>query len=444
MLSLNDTPLYDNQAIWVVRINLDSTTLKLATKTISLSNTWDGEVLLKDSLGSDTPISKSISIENGGGIGQIGALSFSIARYVNNTSADSFFDEFYPNNSNYLSSRTVEFGVVWEGAGSDADITWISSYYIQGYSYQFNSIDLECFEIDELEARELPSYVVQKEYDNKISYWDNAADEVYGTPIPVVYGSWGRAETEILQGIATEFLPTLLVDKENYTYMVSSNKMYSLSNLYKFDDGYNVKVLLKPLDGTTDVSNTNRTFEGSYITLLDDVGKIYGEMQLVPTIITANSEYTTAKEIYDRDLSTSFTLPTTKIVACGYDAGTLRNSYQDVEDAATNIKIMVRVSGGAGYTMDVEMYDRRDDSNVSSNGITLGTGVQTYTVSPFVGGTYAFEDILNWEIRLTNTSANTLYVYEAWIHIEKFHITGLYVYSRGTITIPRVRIGVRF
>lgn len=450
MLTLNDTPLYDNQAIFVMKISLDVGTLYLASESITLSGRlYDGEVIINGSLNSAS-IEKSLDIENGGTFGQIGSFEFAIARYTNNSKTNSFFDEFYPNTTNYLTSRTVDLGIVWEGATNESEITWLKQYYIYNVSHQFNQIDIECFEIDELESMELPYYTVQKDFDNSISYFENAPEESIGQPLPIVYGVFDEGESDWIsnspQELATAFLPVVLVDKEKHTYSMSSNKLTTGTgnSIYKYDSNFDTKILIMPLDGSTNVSSYSNTLGGSKLTLLNSVGLIYGKCQLSPRITTVNSDYVSVKEMYDKTTSSSVSFSNGETIAVGFDAENVKSSYDVIQDINTNICFYTYCSGSG--TMYIYIKDINSGTTISASSKTLsGSGlVKFYPWS--VSGTKEFTTLLNYEVQFVNASGSSITIYETWMQIEKFHISGVYQYNSAKVLIqtPRIQVAGRF
>ncbi|MBK7380721.1 MAG: hypothetical protein IPJ03_17325 [Ignavibacteriales bacterium] len=121
----------------------------------------------------------------------------------------------------YLSSRLVEVGFVWNTATTEAEITWHNTFYVDGYSYAFNQIILELIEFSEIESVTLPFYKVQKEYDDGISYTLSSSEEVYGSPIPIVYGVFTTTNFETSD---VSLAPTVLMNKNLTTVKIASHK----------------------------------------------------------------------------------------------------------------------------------------------------------------------------------------------------------------------------
>ena len=435
MITLNDTALNDNQVVWVFRLITNSTTIYFGSELIQLNSTYSGDVILKDSLQS---VEKYIDLSQGGGIGEIGSLRLSLARFSGNSDIDGFLDEFYPNNSEYLVPATLQMGIVWQGAQNDADITWLYKFYVHSYSYQYESIDLECFEIDELESIELPYYTVQKDYDNGISYYDNAPEDVYGKHIPMVYGSFSLNEGANYQSPTYAFLPTLLVEQEKQTYLISYNRLSVLTNLYKYESQFDTKMRIYGLAGGTSITSINTTHAGSYITLVNTAGNIYGDIELHPKVVTENSDYNSIKNLIDFSSSSYLTIAAGNKAGCGFNAEDVKASFNSVEDRETNFKVKVIGYSSTPLYLTTAIYDRRDGSGVvSDSSIALTTTSTTHTVTPFIAGTdLEWEDILNYELTLYNNNANgNVYIYETWIEIDEIKLAGIYEPPKEIVTI---------
>lgn len=278
MLTLNDSALNDNQIIWVIKIDTDTPIyLSTAKDGITLdANFYDGKVLFKDSLSDG---GKAIDISYGGGIGSVGSFDFSIARYNLNSLTNGFFNEFYPTIEAgpvvmpYLIARVVSVGFLWEGATTEAEITWFFYGYIDDYSYDSDKITLSCLEYAELENIELPYYKVQKDFDDKVSYFPKAKENSFGSPIPILYGDFTAVDQEY--NIYT-LAPTILVDINTYTFLLSSHWLQTSADaLYKYLDGADTYMkLFSAQEVSTD------SYNGLKYTLMNTPVQVYGKVYL--------------------------------------------------------------------------------------------------------------------------------------------------------------------
>ena len=215
MMTLNMTAGNDNDVIWVFRINLDSSIIYLATTAITLdANDYLGTVIKKNTPQGSV---KSVNIMQGGGVSSRESLTIAFDKFSSINQAG-----FYPYTSMpYLSSRLVEVGFVWDTATTEAEITWFNTFYVDSYQYAFNEITLSLIEFSEIESVALPFYKVQKDYDDGISYTLNSSEDVYGSPIPIVYGSFITTDFETS---TVHLAPTVLMDKNLTQVKISSHK----------------------------------------------------------------------------------------------------------------------------------------------------------------------------------------------------------------------------
>lgn len=237
MITLNQTPGNDKDAIMVLRIDLDGEYMYFSDTfdKITLDGVdFDGKVILYDSV---SEIESGVDISLGGGIGQVGNFSFAIARYTSYTNGvttfEDFFNDFYPvAGKPLLTSKSVSVGIIWAGATTLAQITWPNDYYIEDVPVRDNAIYLSCIEFAELDGKQLPYYVVQKDNDNGISYYPNLPQENYSQPIPVVYGAFNSLNpTYSVFGLA----PAVKVSRAKI-YKASSHINYASNGakLYKY------------------------------------------------------------------------------------------------------------------------------------------------------------------------------------------------------------------
>jgi len=226
MITINDTALNDNQLIFVLRITLDSSTLRYATTGITLSsNTYSDSVLLRIDFSTLKSISKNINIYNGGGVGSLSFMEFSLSNY-----SGKYIENFYPSTSqDYLTARKVEVGFLWVGATTEAEITWLNSYYVNGVSVETNKITCFCIELSDIETIDLPYYKVQKDFDNGVSYFTTAPKENYGKTIPILYGDFTTSLTEQVK-FNFKYCPGLLINVTKFGGIFCSHKVHTTSS----------------------------------------------------------------------------------------------------------------------------------------------------------------------------------------------------------------------
>ncbi|KKK69745.1 hypothetical protein LCGC14_2930970, partial [marine sediment metagenome] len=136
-----------------VKFRKKEETTYLATETLSLDKTWDGEVLNIDDRNSD--IDAFIDVESSGSIGGVSAYHFTISRYSSNTKFDGFHEEFTPAfDGGNLSSMECQVGLVWNTASTDTEITWLMMGRVIDYQHGTKMV-IACLQLTEIEIKNL-------------------------------------------------------------------------------------------------------------------------------------------------------------------------------------------------------------------------------------------------------------------------------------------------
>lgn len=302
MLTMNQTPDIDGKVIWIIRVNLDADGYLYFADTddkISLSGVdFDGKVVFKDSI---SDIEKLVDVSQGGSIGQVGNFGFALARYTSYTGISNFINDLYPATSKpLLTSKTVDVGICWDGATLTSQITWLSQFYIEDYSFQTNRMDAFCIEYDELAGRDLPPFVIQDSFDDGISYYTSAPDESKGQAIPIIYGDFTTLNLEYED---FNLVPTVALSKGN-SYKAAChicNTVQANSYLYEYLDPVETVMQLSVASPTA-----VNTRAGHSITLAARKEKILGRLKVIPRgYVSGGSDYENA---IDDDSSTYATL----------------------------------------------------------------------------------------------------------------------------------------
>ena len=289
MLTMNMTIGAEADVIWIVRIDMDGSYLYFSTEfdKITLSSIdFDGKVILRDGI-SDMVNGVIDNAINGGTISIVPNFSFSIVRYNDYSGASNFFNDFYPATGKpLLTSKTVDVGIIWRGATTTSEITWLNQYYIQQPTVSHNRIDCFCVGYDELSTTDLPPYTVQDINDNGISYFPNAPDDSMGKPIPIVYGNLA------LYGFSSSIYrlaPGIKVDKTDANYLFSSH-ICNAVNPIQIASQYleDAKVMMSLVGDTTTSTNTRR---GSLLSLNTDGSAIKGFLSIQPNKYTVEETY---------------------------------------------------------------------------------------------------------------------------------------------------------
>jgi len=244
MIILNQTPQNDNQAILLFRFLLDNGEAYLSTKSITLDTIYfDGEVLLK---GSEVAIDEYFDCLDGGGISSHNAMDLYIINKSPNSAFNSFFNEFYPNNMNFLINRRVDIGIVWDNATSLSQITWLTSFVIIDYSYEQQLI-LSLSYTSILDSASIPRYRIQNTINNGISYFpEYESKEFLDTVIPILYGDFPIETYVESDGTSCGWLKpskswvaagTVNAGDRYYTNIIASHKvkeLYKVPFLFNF------------------------------------------------------------------------------------------------------------------------------------------------------------------------------------------------------------------
>lgn len=305
MITLSQTAGEDKDLILIVRINLDTEYMYFSDTVdqITLSGiAFDGKVISKNSISEAT---KDVDVTSGGTIGQVGNWNLSLARYTsyNNgtTTFDDFFNDFAPATSKpLLTSKTVDVGVVWTGATTTAEITWLYQFYIESYDWTTYSLNLGCIEYDELVATQLPYYVVQKENDNGISYFPDAPDANYGLPIPLMFGDFAYTALEYEM---YRLAPTVQISG-GYKFIASSHICkYVEPASYLFEYLNPIKTVMR----LSSASGTNiNSRAGHIIDLANETAPVYGKLYVI--LRSWLSGGTDINNALDNDINTYGTL----------------------------------------------------------------------------------------------------------------------------------------
>jgi hypothetical protein len=377
MITLSMTAGNDNDAIWIIKITTDNYTYKFATDSITLdSNLFDGAVIFKDSF---SDVEKTVNMTGGGSLGQVGNFSFGISRYAGNSLVDGFFNEFYPKTSGeYLSGRLVEVGIVWRGATTEAEITWLEQHIIYGYVYNPNVIFIDCIEIAEIEAVELPYYSVQKDLDNGVSYFEDAPKDNYGATIPIVYGSFNIREREKKEFALS---PCLLVDKVLSKFIVSSHPFKTTSLSLVTTDEYSVLLYVSELDnyltlyktGAGDTTASNAIIHT--VTMQNALSIIYGAILIPFEAVSSYSDIQDLGNVLDYDPDTYTEIDAGEIAAFRINEGDISTNFGalGVDNVEAVIGIGFRVSSNDANDRDyiVNYRNLTLDTPASGAGVTF-------------------------------------------------------------------------
>lgn len=382
MRSIAATIGMDKNVVWIIKISLDSSTIYLKDAGTNLTlegTTFDSYVIQKDSI---DEVFSGIDIENGGSIQQVSNFAFRVVKNNNCTGLSNFIEDLYPATSKpYIVSRKVELGMCWNDATTLSQINWLYEYYVQGYSVEADTILLNCEEKDELSTIELPYYAIQDDTDDGISYFASAAEDSYGQPIPILYGSPCIGGSGLVP--TKRLLPLLNIDEAKLFFIVASHACHAVcSDGGDYINSYKEKVKaylgFYCANQTTSnlVSGTQIQFATNYADYFKR--RIYFEYQMVGQINEATNPY----NVFTGDLTNYATISpiTNNILAIRFKD----LSVSDIAGDFSNCKVYVNVywaSATAGQaTMQIGVYKGSSTPTYTSNYTTTGTTPATTTV----------------------------------------------------------------
>lgn len=452
MITLNQTAGDNNETIWVLKINT-STPILVSTKALSISDAdenaiiYDGQALNRNNYLSE--LSFGSNVISGGGTGSVTSFGFSISRYVNNTSLDGFFEEFYPVGTEYLTSKIVDLGVVWSGATLDTDITWLFRGRIIDYSYEQRQLNLTVFQESEISNKEVPYYVIQKDFDNEISYFANAPEDSYGVSIPIAYGDLTTG-AQILGYIDTRLdygnlCPCIKTSKTKNAYIVTSHKCHTVSAdnvlwgnvdavVYFYIPNLSTYMAVYNRDDSADAYTNNivrYTFDTQYTRGVDNL-KGFCRIKLtadskdsdVDIDLVADNDVTNYAEIDNNEVCALKMADT----ASTSDIGFLSNLN------TTDVQIFFDCSNDGSGTYNLEIT-YKNYTQTSSSGSVGSTSVSTETAIGYEIGqiTTAKKDAEAWTIEeltsldylITNKSGSAgqkIRVYYAFIQLDNIFV----------------------
>lgn len=483
MITLNQTAGYDNEAIFVFKFTFDTTVAYLSTKDITLDSTnYDGAAILHNSI---SAITETNNLIRGGGICEVGSLSLSIINKSDNASFSDFFDSFYPNNSVYQANREVDIGIVWDGATTESQITWLQTMLISEYSYD-TSLHFSLVSYTEADNPSLPYYTVQEDYDNGVSYFPKAPDESMGVPIPIVYGDFNietiRGDTSYNIPQAEPCSPIVIIDDDtgtdlNYKFIVASHSIkgynyrptvcYSQSGSISADNSTVPDIVQynDMFDTMTFIYNTtvaaggsssyslDDNWHGSFYSILQpnkDTQYIYADMYKRFDAKLPGFDYNFKHLFRDTGTTTDITLSAGNKMAFGFTDDSQSQSLSGKFDTDSSAYIIAKISNSSGADVDLEFTSTQPSSSLSkASTFTIANGVTTlvyFDAWAITSETYS--DFTNRIFAIENKdAANSVAIEQVFMVYSKILIDGFgfhYILASNMSTPPpkiQIRIG---
>jgi hypothetical protein len=411
---------------------------------------FDGKVILKDGL-SDMESGIMDNGISGGTISIVSNFVFSIVRHNSYSGTSDFFSDFYPTvisevEQPKLTAKTVDVGIVWRGATTLEEITWIESYYIQQPTVYYNRIECFCVGFDELSNTQIPHYVVQKEVDNDISYFPDAPEDSMGQTIPIVYGDFTTLDLPYQKYNLVPGIPTL---KDGHNYIFSSHickEVYASASIFDYISGaFTVRRLYETYGAH---SNTRAGYNVQLATYLKYIS---GEIKFHPRgYISGGSDY---EKSVDDDSTTYAVLPVNDamIWQIGSDVGNIGFLNGVMNDAAL---IIEWDANGGNVDFQVKLFhvplNKYHSLVASGNSALTGQTINYY----FGQGNYdygsnpcKYQDTADWnmseleevEFHIFNLSSSAG---EMRIKNIYFQIQNTTVYEKYALTMAGKRSGI--
>jgi len=461
MKSLGMTAGNDNDLIQIIVIHLDnSTVLRMCDRVggIELTNTYTGDELCKDSLRTN----KSFNLNDGGGSGEVGVIDFIISGLSSNAIINDAWDDFYPNTDFVLNGSKIQYGVAWEGATTDADITWLEDYYV--HDYEVVDMSLVIFGLERMKESTIPFYVVQKELEDGVSYWENAVESSYGEPIPILFGDWSfflpQASDETI--VKLRLAPTLNVDRYNLIYIVACHEIYETVTSSSIGSGEQVYKYLSELDTcvllTPDNGAVVNDFYGSWSRLLSNSfssgDQVLGEIWLHPKTVGWKSEVV--------DISNVFTAGEHIVLDTGVTAGFRLDEQSEnsilgtLSSSSAHITLIITYASFDSNSADVKLHwwnEQRGGysgiwatyNTVAQTSVDFDFGATTtYKTTPNLPWTLSELSDLSFLIKNDSGGSQKMELHNVYLHLQNIILHRILPERKKIkVQFPHVRLQLR-
>ena len=387
MITYAQTAGDDNAIIWIIEVDT-ATPIYLCsgfnTASVTLSTGSESRVYEnKLQKGSLNFYAQSIPAENGGGIGSRNGFTFVIAAYGGYDKND-----FYPATSGAdVLMQPCRIGWIWSGATLTSEITWIVEGEVENFEIRPDGVYLDVTESNFLEFVQLPPYTVQKDTDDKISYYPQAPKDSLGLPIPIVYGQFNKLTLEYGKHRLT---PAILVNPSRMLYLASCHKFdytyYDLetrNSAFIYATGFDSYLELIP-----STSTNNNNINGHSIEVLPSTrsSSQYVRGKLIAWLKAPGekSDITDLDNLINEETPTNFALADTKQIQFIF-TGDAIEELGALSPASADVKLQVTYqssSNGSQRTLEVKYYNP-----IKAGGAGYSTVVTTDSTS-LGGGSY--------------------------------------------------------
>ena len=436
--------------------------IHIATRDINLDNHYEGSIINRDNC--LTNIEFNSTIEGGGGAGSVTSYNLTISRYVDNADLTDFFNAFFPAvDGGRIVGRIIDLGIVWAGATTDDEITWLFRGRIIDYLYEQRRMTFTIFQESELTNKEIPYYSVQKNNDNGVSYFTNAPIENYGIILPIVYGDFTKYIDEHLL-FKPNLFPIVCVEKYHLQYICATHKFYdeefstgggTASFMYQYVDGIKTYMGMSCENGSA-TNNYAIAFVTNFDTLDSNDNVILGTINVQPQIPASKNAKSNCANIIDDLTSTDLTLASLERVAfkidgSGGDVGSLSRQNGSVEI----IFVVTNVVGGATLQVGASYYNKEFNSGTGGDGFgdtftwVAGDTYFTYDLSSdftsrdITDEPWTLADLCSLEYWVQAQPGNSVTIQNLWMRITNIIVSDVRKYrgSNGSGRIQEIRTG---
>lgn len=375
MLSLAQTPGDDNKIIWLIELELSTGVQRFCSGVgrnyVALSGKDYRNALQKNSLAFH---GQSIPADEMGGIGSRFGFTFTLVNYGAYT-----IDSFMPAAAApeiYLAP--CRLGFIWEGATTQAEITWLCDAFVENYQFDSAGFAIEAVERN-LDFDFLPVWKIQKETDDKHTYFPRAPKESIGKFLPIVYGGFDRYIPE--QG-KYRLTPAILVDMQRLIFIGAGHECKQTfydhdgkHRVFRQIDGKENYLEIAPVAGDT-VNNVNGTTVRLLTTAPRAGSWVDGFVYIRKLIPGAFTDVTDLSLFQEENYSTSLTLVHSKKLGFQFDSG-ITHDFGSPNIGLTDIELVVlwkTSAPGETRALKIEFYN---ENKAGGAGYTGATGYDT-------------------------------------------------------------------
>jgi len=319
-------------------------------------------------------------------------------------------------------------GWIWSGATDTSDITWLYDGQVENFEAKPDGLYFDVTESNFIEITSLPPYTIQKDYDDKVSYFPQAPKDSLGKPIPIVYGAFDIVD--FFSG-KHRLTPAIVVNPSQMQYLAACHKFdYTYVD---YDSGHRAFIYATGFDTYLElvpsVGETANTFNGYSVKILPPTRSssqyVKGKMVCWLKVPGEKTDITDLDALISEENPDDFTLPDTKQIQFLFTGdqtdqlGTLNTGATDIDFQVyytTSVDGEQRTielsfynpikSGGAGYSSTVtDSHSTLATQQIASYSFGNYTGAKSNTSLP-----WDLKEILQLGFTVKNVSGAPLQI----------------------------------